>query len=585
MAMTASSVEGQECEHGLISDIFVNNQSVFDVSSLDEDDSWRWLYGFANWLHMQTKESFLAAELLFDVGDCLDERLLEESERLLRNHEFIAVAEVFPVTQPDGTIHVVVNTKDEWTLQFSLRTSLDDGLELNGLDLTEENLLGRGISLTGFFRQKREERQVGLALSTVRLFGTRWDASVRGGETRVGPFIGQAFTYPFVGEFGRVAVRQSYAREEDLFAYSLEDDPTFTHITQAFKDERAELTIAGRVGRAGKLTILGGGISYDELRFDELDRGLEAIVDKDFRNPVEAPQEYSAAVGPQLQDISIGRLNFILGQRNLTFRPRRGLDALRGVQDVATGFEAGLILGRSLGFLSPGETNSDDDLFTRLRLFGGMAPGRWVINGTVSFETRQVFDTDRGEEGWRDQIGELDLYAYWQPPALSDHTFFARVSASAGWNNDVPFQLNLGGRDGVRGFSRDRYPGGKRFLASFEDRIYISSPGDQALDLGATIFADVGQMWGGGVPFGADSDWQAAIGAGLRLGFPSGTRGVVRLDLAMPVTGDDAFGNFTFRVTASELLGLFQGFEDEQLVRSRRSTIGVGILPNPAAGR
>jgi Omp85 superfamily domain len=581
----ALPAEAQECEQGRISDIFVNNQSVFDTSTLNESDSWLWLYDFANWLHMQTREDFLEAELLFEVGDCLKEQLLEESERLLRNHKFIAVAEVFPVRQPDGTIHVVVNTRDEWTLQFSLRTRIADGLELNGLDLTEENLFGRGVSLTGFFRQKREDRRVGLALSTVRFLGTRWDTSLRGGETRVGPFVGQSFTYPFVGEVGHIAARQSYTRREDLFAYSIEDNPEYTHLTRTFIDERAEITVAGRIGRAGSLTILGGGISYDELRFNELDRGTEAIVDKDFGNPVPAPEELGALVAPQLREISVGRLNFILGQRNLTFVPRRGLDALQGVQDIAEGFEAGVIVSRSLGFLTPDNVSTTNDIFTRVRLFGGLAPGRWVFNGTVSFEVRQVLSARQGEEGWRDQIGEVDLYAYWQPMALSGHTFFARVSGAGGWNVDLPFQLTLGGEAGVRGYNQDRFPGGRRLVASIEDRIYLGSPGNQALDLGATIFADIGRMWNGDVPFGRDSDWLASVGAGLRVGFPAGTRGVVRIDLAVPVNGEGAFDSVAFRITASELLGLFRGFEDRQLARSRRSTSGEGILPNPAVGR
>ena len=99
-----------------------------------------------------------------------------------------------------------------------------------------------------------------------------------------------------------------------------------------------------------------------------------------------------------------------------------------------------------------------------------------------------------------------------------------------------------------------------------------------------TAFVDLGSIWKGGVPFGADSGPLTTAGAGLRIGFPGGTGGVVRIDVAFPLNGPDAFGGPTFR-TSAELLGLIRGVEDRQLRRSRRPGVGPGILPDPSAGR
>ena len=60
---------------------------------------------------------------------------------------------------------------------------------------------------------------------------------------------------------------------------------------------------------------------------------------------------------------------------------------------------------------------------------------------------------------------------------------------------------------------------------------------DGFMDLGMTAFVDVGSIWEGGVPFGADSGPLATAGAGLRIGFPGGTGGVVRIDVAFPLNG------------------------------------------------
>jgi hypothetical protein len=582
----AGDLSAQSCPGGRISHIFINNESVFDTSEMSDGAKFLWFYNFANWVHSQTDEDFLAAELLFKEGDCLDEELLAESERLLRNLAFIASAMVFPIPQPDGTVHVVVNTRDEWTLQMNLRARFVEGIEFTGADITEENVLGRGIGVTGFWRQLREDKQVGGSIRSERFLGTRLDAGIRAGETRVGPFFAQNFFYPFVGEVGRFAALQSYSRSEDLFSYALESDPDFTHIVLPFRDERLEVTFAARLGQTGRLTVLGGGISYESLDFTGLNTGVEAVRDKNFTDREVAPGRYADLVASQMNALKVGRINVMFGQRLLRFTPRRGLDALRGVQDVATGLEVALILSKSLGILTPDSGDDLDDSFGRLRVFGGWAPGNFVFNSTFSLEGRRVSESNFIlEPGWQDVFGEFDLVGYWKPNETSAHTVFARAAAGTGWNVGVPYQLTLGGSQGVRGYSVDRFAGGRRFLASLEERVYLGSPGGEALDVGMTVFGDIGRLWPGDVPFGQDSGWLASVGAGLRLGFPSGTRGVLRLDIATPANGPDAFSAITFRVSSSEILGLRSGFEDKQLARSRRSRIGRSILPNPASGR
>ena len=170
-------------------------------------------------------------------------------------------------------------------------------------------------------------------------------------------------------------------------------------------------------------------------------------------------------------------------------------------------------------------------------------------------------------------LGEADLYGYLRSRKTPGHTFFARASASGGWSMDTPFQLTLGGRRGVRGLEEEDFPGGRRVLLTLEDRIVVRWPAPELFDLGLTLFADAGRMWEGDVPWGVDSAWRGAVGIGLRFGFPSGTRGLVRMDLAFPV-GMDASRGPIFRVTLLELLGVSTGFADPQVARSRRMTVG-----------
>lgn len=574
----ATGVSGQEpppagvCPDGRITNVFIDNKSIFDIDDL-EDGALGWAYGLANKLHVRTRASFIRRELLFEVGDCHDPVLLEESGRVLRSYGFIARADVFAVDQPDGSKHVVVDTQDEWTTKIDLGVSFDDGLQLEVLDVTEENLFGQGILAGAFLRRRRERRDRGVRLELPRLFGTRLDAVAAAGRTRVGEFYQGAINYPFVGEVGRFAVRQTFRRRDELFPYALNPGDEFSHVLLPLLDERAEASVAFRVGRPGNLTMFGLGVSRETLEFADLPSSVDVARNSDFGNSEPAPDEYVGAVLGQTRAASTTRLNFLVGQRNLRFPRVRGLDPLDGEQDIRLGTDIGLTLGRSLGVLSAGELPASDDLYSRLRLFAGHDPGTSYVFLNLGLEGRYLISGTSTGKAWRDVVGEVDLYGYIRSRRMPGHTFFARVSGAGGWLMDTPFQLTLGGRSAVRGYTEEDDPGARRLILTLEDRIFVRWPAPDLIDLGFTVFGDLGRMWAGDVPFGRDSGWRGTVGGGLRVGFPAGSRGVVRFDVAFPLGEDNTRGPI-FRVTLFESLGLVAGFFDPQLERSRRITVG-----------
>jgi hemolysin activation/secretion protein len=145
----------------------------------------------------------------------------------------------------------------------------------------------------------------------------------------------------------------------------------------------------------------------------------------------------------------------------------------------------------------------------------------------------------------------------------------------------MPFQLTLGGEDLLRGYTEEDFPGGQRLVVNLEDRIRIHTPLDRLVDLGATVFADGGVAWAGDVPYGEHWGLQGNVGVGVRMGFPAGTRRVVRFDFAWPMGREASFDNLVFRITGLELLGLITGTEDRQLRRSRRSGVAAGLFDSP----
>lgn len=562
------------CAEGRITHVFVDNHSIYDVDQVGAAGRLGWVYNTANALHVKTREGFIRRELLFAEGDCYDPFLLEESGRILRSYNFIARADLFAIEMPDGSKHVVVDTQDEWTTRVDLGVSFEDGLQLEAIELSEENVAGVGVHASVFLRQRKERKDVGGRIALPRLLGSRTDVSVSAGRTRTGTFLDQRVAYPFVGEVGRLAVRQSYSRRDEIFPYVVEDPAaSYTHVLLPHFDERVELSLAGRLGRPGNLTLLGLGISRETLEFEGFPGDLEIAREGDFGDTAPAPAGTGAIVAGQVQPASTARINFFVGQRNLRFARERGLDPLGGVQDLELGTDVGLTLGRSMDVLSAGGLEAIDDLYARVHFFAGVDPGTSLLFLDASAEGRDVISGGEGLDGWRDLIAEVDLYGYLRSRKAPRHTFFARASGAGGWSMITPFQLTLGGREALRGLHEEDLPGARRVLLTVEDRYFLDWPAPTLFDFGLTAFAEAGRMWAGDVPYGTDSGWKGTAGFGLRMGFPTGTRGLVRLDLAFPLGMENTRGP-VFRVTLSELLGLTSGFQDAQLARSRRLTVG-----------
>lgn len=581
LALSATEAEGQLCPQGKISYIFIDNRSIFDTTELDPEARFLWAYHLANNLHMRTREEFLQKEFLFKTGDCLDPLRLAETERLLRSYRFIARVDVFAVPQPDGSQHIVVDTQDEWTTRVDMGFRFANGLQFTGAGIAEENLFGRGMRVRFFYQEDKEQRDMGVELETPRLLDTRWDARVSGGRTRSGEFFEETLLYPFVGEIGRVAARQNYVRRETLFSYAIPQDSDNSHLLVPFVDERWDLVMGGRLGKPGKLTVFAVGVSGESIQFRDFPHDVELVRDRDYSLTVPADSLYLDEVLPQIRDRSANRINFFLAQRNLRFIQRRGLDALKGIQDVQIGTEFYVGLGRALEVKGAGGEPAQDDLHTQFGLFAGGASDAWTLNANASAEARQI-SAKGGEEGrWKDIFAEANAFLYWQPRESGPHTLLFRLSAAGGWSVQTPFQLTLGGQEAVRGYREEAFPGGQRIVMTMEDRVYLSWPAPELFDFGLSLFMDLGHIQPGGVPFGVDSGWRASVGTGIRFGLPPGTGNMARIDLAAPVGRHTQIKDLVLRVSLQEILGFLSGVRDRQLLRSLRNGVRPTIISLP----
>jgi hypothetical protein len=557
------------CPGGAVSYIFIDNHSIFDTTDPSLSTRFAWAYGLANSLHVRTRASVIRRELLFRVGDCYDPFLLEETERILRGHDFLSRIDVFGIRQAAGDYHVVVDTQDEWSTQVDLRVRLSDGLQFDGARLRESNLLGTGQSVSLFYVARDVNRDYGVAFETPQLLRSRWHFGTAIGRSRAGTTLTQTIAHPFVGEIGRWAARQSVRRQDWLFDYIARDDQgEEMRVVVPIQDRGADLALVGRLGRRGNLTVFGGALSFQERSYLG---PAEVVHGRDFEQREVADSILVAPVTRQLNPIRNVRAFLLLGQRNIGWVKRRGLDTMRGQQDVPLGTEVELALGRSL----PG-VEEDDDIFGTFTLHGGVEVGDLLVLSRVRGEGRRDFGQPALE--WQDIFAQAELLSYLRPPSLPNQTLFLRLAGAGGWHTRTPFQLTLGGDEALRGYRPERFPGGARVIATLEDRIYFGWPMPDVLDLGGTVFLDVGRAWAGDAPFGAHSDWRGSAGAGLRGAFPAGGRTTYRLDLAFPFQGG---GGPRLMLSIGESHGLARRFGDPQLLRSRQAGVSGELFRFP----
>lgn len=565
----ATAQAGQEggCETGIIDHVFIDNHSIFDTSDPGLDPRFHWAYNLANRLHVRTRPDVIRRELLFDVGDCFDPVLIEESARLLRSYPFIARVDIYGIQQPDGDYHVVVDTEDEWSTQLEARVDLSGGFKLEGVQVAERNLLGTGRALGAFYRSFDATREYGLSYRAPQLLGSRWVLDAAAGRTRAGTLLRQEAIYPFVGEIGRWSLRELIHHRDQLFDYVVPATDEFADRRLLVPTRQRGLHVVGlrRFGQPGNLTVVGAGLIFLELDYpDENGRGITVVEGGDYEGRQPAPPELRAPAEGRLEELRALRAVVLAGKRNIVWHERQGLDSFRGREDVRVGAEVEFAVGRSLA-----GHRRDNDLFATLDLYAAAGPPATFFAGRLRTDIRRDYDAGPDTHEMKDIFSEAEVLGYFRPAALPNHTVVLRVAGAGGWHVRTPYQITLGGERSLRGWPAEALPGGRRVVLTAEDRWYAGWPFPDVADVGTSLFLDLGRIWPGEAAYGVDSGWRASVGAGIRANLPAGGTNTFRIDAAFPVGADGGLGRMQLLIGVGEYLGITSPFADPRFGRSR----------------
>jgi hypothetical protein len=543
----AGAAAQASCDGRPIGSVRVSTRAVFQSDDTSLTGRAR---GLGNALHWRTKESTVRRALLFRPGDPCDLRRLRETERLLRAQPHFRDAWVTARPGPRGT-EVLVETQDDWALRGSIRVEED---EIRRLRITEENLLGRGIRVQ--LRYTGVGREPGLELSGLhrQVFG-RLDAELSFGTSGVGYVADQSLLRPFESEFDRVAWRESARYRKEPFPLVSGSLGTVAQPVVLFAGDGGA---AWRFGEPGRLRLLGVALSGERLFVEGAPLAPDPAADS----------LAGAALAGRYTERRRLRVYALLGARALRFTQRTGMDAVNAAEDIREGLEAGLVLGRSLG----GGGGLQRDWFAAVELFlGGPVAGSSLLFARGKLEGRRLRDLER----WDGVLASGDLLLYQKIGGRG--TMVLGLSGAGGWRTSAPFQLLLGGPGGIRGHGSSTLPAGRRVVAHAEHR-YFAGTVLRTFDIGTALFVDAGRGWAGDASFGEDTGLLGAVGAGLRVAFPSGSRLTYRLDVAAPLGGRGR--GLELRIGLRQQFGLVRG-EPDDVSRSREQVSSVTLFNFP----
>jgi len=495
--------------------------NVFDPTIEAEDTS---LFRLANRIHIVTRESTVAAQLLFHSGDRYDPRVLQESERVLRSREYLRDAHILPVAYRDGVVDIEVVTEDTWTLRPEIKFGRQGGQNSGGIGIEERNIFGTGGRLALQAKSDVDRTSRLLEYSDSAFLGSRWQVSTQLANNSDGHAEVLDVQRPFYALDTRWAGGIHLRNETRVD--SIYD--TGSIVEQYQTHEREATAFAGwSAGLNGRwVTRWTTGFTFDERRAGTLVSSNPAA-----RLPEDRKLVYPWIGAEVAED---------------DFRVTRNLDLIGRTEDLALGWSAKVRLGfatRALG--------SDRQAL----VFDASAAK--AIQETESHTLRwNATATGRFADGTlEDSIFGMAARYYWRQTRA--RTMYIGASVERGVNLDVDKQLTLGGDTGLRGYPIRYRTGQGRWLVTVEERAFTDWYPFRLFNVGGAVFYDMGATLGESQvpivppPATAQAKVLKDVGFGLRLGNSRSALGnVIHIDLAFPLNGDPSISKVQLNIEA-----------------------------------
>ena len=482
--------------------IYINTLPIFDLANAQENNR---LYRWVNRVHTFTRPIVIERMLLFRPGDAVHERLLDESERILRREKYVSDSSIRVVRECGETVDLEVITREVWSLTPEISLKSIGGDTSGSYGFRDSNFFGTGKSVSVASKREFERDKLLLNYNDPNYQGKRINLSGQleinsdGFDRRFGvslPFYALDTRRTWGVHFSESELTQSqYVDAVKISALQVQA-------------RAANMFFGGSPGLvAGVVNRYLFGVQVEQQRYrllpDEI-APAELADDLNLAYPyVEFQQvENKYKVGFNInqikrsEDIHLGR----------TLRARLGYSGWHGERLVTEGEWHDTWLARDKMLLQ-----SSVDW-----------RGRWNVQAQAieDAEVNARVRFHREQTASRSLVLSMAFALLKNPPAHAE--------------------LTLGGDKGLRGY-RSRYlSGDTTLLFGAEQRLFTRYEPFGLFNVGFAAFVDVGRAVFRGVDSPRDG-WKADVGVGLRL-LPSKADKdqVIHLDVAFPVNDSNS---------------------------------------------
>lgn len=492
-----------------IGSIRVIQRPIFDTSDPTQDN---FLYRTLNTLNTPTWESALRSQLVFVEGDIYSPGLLEESERVLRQREYLTAAWVGVTRLCGDEVEVSVLARDTWTLLPTLGITRSGGDNTTNAGISDPNFLGSGKSLGISYTKDPDRSETSVFVDDPNVAGSHWQAGFSYDDRSDGRGRSAYLERPFFSErtnwrFGVAGVDD--VREESRYvgAQAIAD----------YRRSREYFSIDGgwRLAERNERQLrLLAGYRYEAFGFQPL------------------PDQPALDVLPDDRTLSYPWIGFDYRQNR--FREMTNLTRLQRVEDVRDGF----LWRTELGYSGSGLGATEDRVVLNMSFQDSLlaTETNYASYGLNQSGTYRL-DQDRVEN----LLGTLSL-EYFHGGSVRWTGWYTSLAFTAARNLTADQQLLIGGENGLRGYPSEYQQGDRRVLWTLERRYFPDWHPFKLFRMGGVVFVDAGRAWfADGQSNGPDGGVLRDVGVGLRLASSRvEVQRMLHFDLAFPLDGDDS---------------------------------------------
>jgi hypothetical protein len=502
----------------------------------------RTLYDIGNKLHIDTREATLRRRVPFRNGDTVTVDALRETEKRLREEEFLADAIIEMKRLPDSTIAVKVTTYDQWSTTLGVSLARKGGEWVGWFGPVESNVLGTGQRLGFFVSHDLERDSRWLDYSNTAF--TPWRLSLLGQYAWLSD--GNSYAFSVSRPLRTRGQRWGFTLSATGYEFAETRYLSGNDLERLYDEGRLDTAYNGMLGRTNALWQWGrvqdrsffAGVTRSYGR--SLKMSVTPFYQGNVRDTV--PGSGIAIVPADLYD-SLGyapprldsRHDQVLGATfslyRYAYKTVHNFRNLKWSENIETGWRMSLSAGRNQEWLGAGDA---DAWYAYTGVYNDAWHDALFLNSSV---TAKHFVTSEGEA----QNGTASGYAeaQWKPlPALATVAVgqYDRLFAQTGDR-----KLYLGEESGLLGYPNFYYSGDSRMLVSLEQRFF------PPVEFGTIVpalaaFAIAGDAWDGGAALPPGGPHYAA-GIGLRLGATRSVQKVVNhFNLTWPIGEKHASG-------------------------------------------